>query len=218
MVAAAQPRADLPPKTPERISIRFLRRKPDLGKASVVVSLSVLSLWAATTWRQPTVHGLGSHPLLKQGRPIRSVFFIAKSENRNQVHYGIKVDGACRPFGHQPVYGYWRDFEDGPRATSPLLDREQSAYGLTRPFSIKRHSQGGEVLIGLRGFPDRRIRIQAFESEKGCRARAVMSIRKQPSVLSSIYIELGFLFSIDYVLIRGVRIADGRPLSEKVDD
>lgn len=152
------------------------------------------------------------------GNPIGSVFFIAKSENRNQVHYAVLVDGHCRPRGERPVYGYWRDYEDGPDVTSPLLDREQSAYGLTAPRSIRRAQAGGRVQIGLRGFPDRPLTIETFRVQDRCRARALTTIAGSPAVLRSIYVELGFLFSIDYVLIRGYRVSDSRPVQEKVDD
>jgi hypothetical protein len=171
------------------------------------------------------VAALFPHPLAAEqrtstppGSPVRSVFFIAKSENRNQVHYGVMVDEHCRPRGQKPVYGYWRDFEKGPSAMSPLLDREQSAYGLTAPRSVRSSGEGGQVRIGLRGFPDRPLTIETFRTAQGCRARALTTIRNQPAVLRSIYVELGFLFSVDYVLLRGYRVADGRPVQEKIDD
>src|SRR5690348_6852763 len=63
--------------------------------------------------------------------PVSSVFYLAKSENKNQVHYAVRVDDRCRPVGAAPVYGYWRDLEVGPSATSRLLQHEQPAYGLT---------------------------------------------------------------------------------------
>ena len=63
-----------------------------------------------------------------------------------------------------PVYGYWRELEEGPRATSPILKHEQPAYGLTRPKKIQHVSEGGLVEIGLRGFPDRPVRIETFRS------------------------------------------------------
>jgi hypothetical protein len=152
------------------------------------------------------------------GNSVRSVFFISKSENRNQVHYGVRVDDHCRPEGQRPVYGYWRDFEDGPTATSPLLDHEQSAYGLTAPRWVRAVGDGGEIRIGLRGFPDRPLTIQTYRAGDGCRARAFTTISRSQAVLRSIYVELGFLFSIDYVLVRGYSAADGRPLEEKVND
>jgi hypothetical protein len=165
---------------------------------------------------------LGSSPGASATQPgftiIGSVFYIAKSENRNQVHYAVKVDARCRPVGNAPVYGYWRELEVGPRATSPLLKHEQSAYGLTEPRWIKPRDQGGEIRIGLRGFPDRPLTIETFMSEGRCHARARTPIAGQDAALSSIFVELGFLFSIEYVLLRGTRLADGKPVQEKVND
>jgi hypothetical protein len=152
------------------------------------------------------------------GNPVVSVFYISKSENRNQVHYAVRVDASCRPLGERPVYGYWREFEVGPIATSPLLSHEQSAYGLTAPRFVHRVAQGGQVQIGLRGFPDRPLTIETFRTQQGCRARALTTIMRSSAVLRSIYVEIGFLFSIDYVLIRGVRLKDSQPVQEKVND
>lgn len=174
---------------------------------------------AAAFWAPALALGEASQAsLLAASRPVASVFFIAKSENKNQVHYGVRVDAHCRLTGTEPVYGYWRDFEDGPNATSKLLGQEQPAYGVTRPRKIENSAQGGKVLFGLRGFPDRSITIQTFSSAGECKAWAMTEIKKQPAILRSLYVELGFLFSIDFVLLRGVRIGNGEPVQEKVDD
>jgi len=165
---------------------------------------------------------LGSSPGAHATKPaftiIGSVFFIAKSENKNQVHYAVKVDDRCRPVGTSPLYGYWREQERGPKVTSPLLRHEQSAYGLTEPRWIKPHEQGGEIRIGLRGFPDRPLTIETYMNGAQCQARARTTIAGQDAVLSSIFVQIGFLFSIDYVLLRGTRLADGKPVQEKVND
>jgi hypothetical protein len=160
----------------------------------------------------------GGGPVRLPSADVSSVFHIAKSENRNQVHYAVKVDAQCRPAGPRPVYGYWRDFEIGPRATSPLLSHEEPAYGLTAPRSIKLNAAGGEVKIGLRGFPDRPLIVMTFHEGQGCRARAFTSIARKPALLQSIYVELGLLFSVDEVIVRGLRVADGAPVKEKVDE
>jgi hypothetical protein len=49
-------------------------------------------------------------------RAVQSIFFIAKSENKNQVHYGIRLDEACSPAGDSPMFAYWRMLERGPFA------------------------------------------------------------------------------------------------------
>ena len=156
--------------------------------------------------------------LLRYSRPLASVFFLAKSENRNQVHYAIRVDDRCRPKGHAPVYGYWRDYEEGPKVTSKLLDHEMPAYGLTKQRLAEPAGEGGKVRFALRGFPDRHITVQTFKAVRGCRAWAMTRITGAQAILQSLYVEIGFLFSIDYVLLKGVRITDGKALKEKVED
>jgi hypothetical protein len=151
------------------------------------------------------------------GRPLTSVFFIAKSENNNQVHYGIKVDERCRPKGETPLYAYWRDLEVGPRATSPILKHEQPAYGINRPFWVKSEAHGGRVRVSLRGFPDRPLIVESFRVGDQCRARALTTIRQRSALLRSIYVALGFLFSIDHVVVHGLTVPDGQPIQEKMD-
>lgn len=148
---------------------------------------------------------------------VQSVFHIEKSENKNQVHYAVKVDERCRPAGKRPLYGYWRDFEDGPRAVSQLLDHELPAYGVSWPRSIQLEDDGGRVRIALRGFPDRLLTVETFRRGDACGARALTTIAGQPAMLTSIYVEIGFLFSVDYALVRGLRLSDGAPVQEKVE-
>jgi hypothetical protein len=177
-----------------------------------------LCAWFSVSLLAPRTRAADPSHGTQQGNPVGSVFFISKSENRNQVHYAVQVDAQCQPKGKKPLYGYWRDFEVGPRATSPLLAREQSAYGLTDPRWVKSNGSGGEIRIGLRGFPDRPLTVQTFQTAAGCRANALTTIGKTAAALRSIYVEIGFLFSIDYVIVRGLRVQDGRPIQEKVSD
>jgi hypothetical protein len=152
------------------------------------------------------------------GAIVASVFFIAKSENKNEVHYAIQVDEQCRPFGNHPVYGYWRELESGPQVVSPLLHHELPAYGLNAPRAIRRDVSGGQVQLSLRGFPDRAVSVETFRGARGCEARATTLILKQAAVLQSIYVKIGFLFSVDYAILRGQRLSDGSAVQEKIDE
>jgi hypothetical protein len=149
---------------------------------------------------------------------VQSVFHIEKSENRNQVHYAVRVDAGCHPQGARPVFGYWRDFEVGPRATSVLLDREQVAYGLTPPRYVRSTPEGGQIRVSLRGFPARPLTIDTFRQGTLCAARAVTTIANEAAVLDSIYVKIGFLFSVDYAILRGLRLVDGSAVQEKMRD
>jgi hypothetical protein len=150
---------------------------------------------------------------------VESVFHIGKSENRNQVHYAVHVDDACRPVGAQPVFAYWRELERGPNAISPLLERERPAYGIAQTRQTRPDQQdttGGRVEVRLRAIPKRPLVIELFKAGTTCGARALVSIHKQPAVLTSVYVDMGALFSVNYALVRGIRVADGQPLQEKV--
>jgi Domain of unknown function (DUF4833) len=150
--------------------------------------------------------------------PVQSIFFIAKSENKNQVHYAVNVDADCRPVGTHPVYGYWRDLELGPRAVSKLLDHEQRAYGLGEPRFVRASASGGQIRVALRALPERPLFIDTFRQGKSCAARTQITIAGQPALLESIYVDLGFLFSVNYILLHGVRVADGAAVSEKIHE
>ena len=118
--------------------------------------------------------------------------------------------------GKAPVRGYWRDFEEGPKVTSALEDFQQAAYGVSAPRSITFNEHGGEVRLSMRALPDRTLLINTFREGPQCRARAYASIKGQPSVLTSIYVEVGFL-SIDYLVLHGVRAADGAEVQERIE-
>jgi hypothetical protein len=150
-------------------------------------------------------------------RPVASVFFIAKSQNRNQVHYGVHVDAHCRLAPIMPVYGYWRNFEQGPLAISPLLDIEQRAYGVSAPSELHNGADGGKVSFQLRGLPERRVTVESFAGGGGCRAWALTTIAGRPALLGSIYVQLGMLFSVELVTLRGFHLGDGAQVQETID-
>lgn len=152
------------------------------------------------------------------GRPIDSVFFIEKSENRNQVHYGVRVDRNCAPTGDAPVYGYWRNLEEGKDARSSLLGIEQRGYGVSIARSQARPTGGGSVQFTLRGLAGRRIVIDTFSTPQGCRAVAAARILDQVAELRSIYVKLGGLlnFQVDQLLLRGTALRTHADLVETV--
>lgn len=152
------------------------------------------------------------------GRPLDSVFFVEKSENRNQVHYGVRVDRSCAPIGKEPVYGYWRNFEDGKDARSPLLSIEQRGYGVNIERSQARATGGGSVQFALRGLADRRIVIDTFATPQGCRAVAAARILDQVAELRSIYVKLGGILNlqIDSLLLRGTGLRSHADVIETV--
>lgn len=147
-----------------------------------------------------------------------SVFHIAKSENRNQVHYAVSVDERCRPRGHAPVRGYWREYEEGPDVIEALRDHQQRAYGLSKPRAVTYGDYGGDVSISLRALPERTLLITTFREGDGCSARAFTRIQGQPALLKSIFVEIGFLYSVDFIVLHGLRVSDGTPVQERIEN
>jgi hypothetical protein len=181
-------------------------RRPPL--ASSLLILSSLALVA------PLARPAGPEPI---DRSVRSVFFVAKSENRNEVHYGIALDSACAPLGPAPVFAYWRMRERGPLATEPLLSREVPAYGIAEPQRIERGERGGRVVFRLNALPRRAIAIDVAQGPEGCTATASVFIGGTAAALTSVFVQLRWPFGVDYMVLSGLAGADRRLVSERLE-
>lgn len=134
---------------------------------------------------------------------VRSVFHIDKSENRNQVHYDIRVDARCRPVRDEPVVAYWREREQGPNVVLPLTFFERRAYGVKgSSVEVTWQTGGGTVRFALRPLPERPIAIRTFKRDGRCMARAWTRIGGEFSRLDSVFVQVGFL-GADYVELHG---------------
>jgi hypothetical protein len=149
---------------------------------------------------------------------IPSLFHISKSQNRNQVHYGLHLGAGCVPRGVSPVFAYWRELEIGTNATSPLLDYEQAAYGIAPDQRVSRAR--GKVLVHfvLRAFPDRALVAVPRVTRAGCSAIVRTQISHVEATLERIHLELGFLWSIQSLTIEGRALDDGVPLREVIKE
>jgi hypothetical protein len=151
----------------------------------------------------------------QRSRDVASVFFVAKSENRNQVHYGVHLDEGCAPTTRAPVFAYWRMLERGPLATEPLLALEVRAYGVGEQRVLGREQGGGRVAVALRALPARTIVVVSQAQGEACRADATTTIGGAPAALTSVYAKLGWPFGVAYLLLSG-RGPDGREVRERV--
>jgi hypothetical protein len=141
---------------------------------------------------------------------LPSILVIAKSSNKNQVHYAELVDDSCVPAGRSPVHPYWRMLERGPAATEPLLDREQRMLGLAR-----QEIEGDTVQIVVRAMPQRPITIRTWRGpDGGCSSSTEMTIAGVRARLDSVYVRQR-LFGIDYILLTGWS-KDGAVVRERV--
>lgn len=141
---------------------------------------------------------------------ISSALAIAKSSNKNQVHYAVEVDGACAPMGAAPVRPYWRMLEKSPDATEPLGGMEQRAFGIAR-----QDVSGDDVRIALRALPARPITIHTVRGADGkCSSTATAIIDGAPARIDNVYVKTK-LFGVDYVQLTGVA-TDGHVVRERL--
>ncbi len=148
-------------------------------------------------------------------RDVRTVFFVAKSENRNQVHYGLHLDAHCAPAGATPVFAYWHMLERGPFATEPLLSREVPAYGIAEQAVLDRTEHGGRVRVRLRALPGRDLLVETTEDGSTCAARAVTAIDGVPARLESVFAQLRWPFGLDHLELTGHALGNGRVVRER---
>jgi hypothetical protein len=152
---------------------------------------------------------LGSHATAaRAGSPPPSgsavpVFSIAKSENRNQVQYVVRLDDHCAPLGPSPVSAYWRMLEQGPTQTAPILPREVRAYGLASQAVVASDASGGQVHVVLNALPARSMTVVTSRGADGaCRALTIASIAGTPAHLFNVYVHLKW-DGVDYLLLQG---------------
>lgn len=118
---------------------------------------------------------------------VNSIFFISKSDNDNQVHYGVQTNADCSLKSSKPVYPYWK-LENGE--LEGLLAIEVPAFGIAR-----QSVSGNEVVIEVNGFQGRGITkpimIRSSESaNKGCQISAFTQINGEVTELRQVHIDL----------------------------
>jgi len=141
---------------------------------------------------------------------IESALSIAKSSNKNQVHYAVQVDDACAPTGAAPVHPYWRMLEKSADATEPLARSEERAFGVE-----KQDVDHDSIRMVLRALPARPITIHTTRASDGsCSATASTTINGVSARIANVYVKIK-LFGVDYVQLTGVA-DDGSVVKERL--
>jgi hypothetical protein len=96
------------------------------------------------------------------GSDVPTVFFISKSDDRNRVDYGIRLDAACLPTSGSPMVVYWREFEGGRDGlvTHGLNIFEGPVYGVGTQRLTETRTDGVTLRIDIRALSSRRIEIR----------------------------------------------------------
>ncbi len=155
--------------------------------------------------------GASAEPASIPDAELTPVFVIDKSQNRNQVVYGLALDHDCAFRTAQPVQAFWRMRERGESETEPLLSIEQRAYGLGAQEVTERRADGGTVLLTMRALPERELAFTARRAGDRCEVVATTSIDGREATLSRVFVKTWFL-GVRWIALEG--LADGNPVRE----
>jgi hypothetical protein len=148
---------------------------------------------------------------------VATVFFIAKSNDRDRVDYGIRLDANCLPVD-EAAFAYWRDF-DGANSTvtHSLSWLQRMAYGISSQAAVAHSAAGVDYRIQLKQFAQP-IDIFIRRDSKGtCLATPRMKIAGVAGArLLSVYLQLDGPASIKYVDIHGLNPATSAALFERI--
>jgi len=146
---------------------------------------------------------------------VQTIFFISKSDDRNRVDYGVRLDDACLPVGARPVFAYWRRFEPRQARLGELNPMDRRAYGIQSQSVRSRADNGSWIEMRLRGFPRERFLVLVQRgTESACHARAQVRIDQHDAFLHHIHIELEGPMRIDRVVLEGRDVQTGAALRE----
>ena len=147
---------------------------------------------------------------------IQTTFFISKSDDRNRVDYGMRLDVNCAPSGEEAVFPYWRDLEEAPVRVHDLSLLDRIAFGIGEQRTIARTETGGEYAIRLKQV-DRLIEITTKKEPNGsCSALTRSIIGGKKAELVSVFAKLGGIASVDYLDVFGKSLKTGALFTERI--
>jgi hypothetical protein len=145
---------------------------------------------------------------------IPTLFVIGKSDDRNEVQYGIHLDKECVPIGSEPVYAYWRQLERGPNITEDLNMLDRTVYGIKEQKVLKRSPEESKVLMTLKATPERAVAVFTRRRDDKCVAESIAFINNAPARLERVFVHVAGFLKVDWIEIRG--LANGKPVVERV--
>ena len=149
---------------------------------------------------------------------LRSLFYVAKSENQNQVHYGLRVDAECRPLPKSPVFAYWKRLRKGQRFDEPLLPPGTRLYGASDDQTVTVAKTGGQVRMYVKALKRLPIAVAVDKVNGSCKSTALVSLKGENAQLSYAYLQLGRLgLTVKYVDVIGYRVRDGAKVVQQFE-
>ena len=150
-------------------------------------------------------------------KDVATVFYISKSDDKNRVDYGIRLDADCVPVGNSAVFGYWREYEYTPPHINGLSILDRIPYGISSQGLVSRTATGADYYMRLRQF-ERTIAIATKKEADGtCSAIARAKINGSVAQFVFVYAKLAGPFSVEYIDIHGKDFATGAAIVERAN-
>lgn len=149
---------------------------------------------------------------------IQTVFYIAKSNDKDRVDYGMRLDQYCAPIGDNAIFPYWRELQHAPPVRSHKISFLQyAAYGFSEQRVLSKSHTGGKYLVQLKQV-DRPILVVTKQDADGhCMATAYSRVQGVKSArLDYIFAKVAGLMSVDYVDVHGTDTKTGKVLMERM--
>ena len=148
---------------------------------------------------------------------VPTVFFIAKSDDRNRVDYWMRLDATCSAVNGDAVVPYWREFEKAPPVVTHSINwLDRMAYGIASQKVTSRSPTGGDYFMRLKSV-GRPIGIATHRGSNGkCVATARTTIGGVTAELISIYAKLSGPISVEYIDIKGKDMRTGKLIVERL--
>ena len=149
---------------------------------------------------------------------VQTVFYIAKSNDKDHVDYGMRLDQHCSPVGNNAVFPYWRELAHPPPVRShPITFLQHQAYGFSQQRTLKKSASGGQYMIVLKQVK-RPIVIVTKQDENGhCTATPYTTVKGVKNAhLDYIFVKVAGLMSADWVDVHGTHPKTGAKLVERL--
>lgn len=169
------------------------------------MALAVVALMASAASATPTI---GAHD-------VPTLFYVGKSDDRNRVDYGVRLDAECFPVGDAPVYAYWRRFEPGAPELGDLNSLDRTAYGIARQSVRVREPNGSWIELRVRALPSRRLLVLVQRAGDRCVGSVQTTIAAEDAVLTRVFVDLAGPMRVREVEIHGEVRGTGAEIVER---
>jgi hypothetical protein len=138
------------------------------------------------------------------------LFTISRSINKNVVCYDAQLNSDRKLKLKDPLDVYWlMHAEQGQREELTWFENTQ-AYG----YTLQKPTREDSVIITIEAFEQKPIEIFNFNGV----TEALMEISEKPALIQEIYVQSsgGFIPKVEYIELKGIERATGKPVVERI--